>query len=229
MNLETIKINKTLIKDIFIESWRGKTIDRIFLNSSLRSIELSGDILDLGSGSKKNSYHRFIKYKKPYTIKFTDLYKNTDDPDIIKLDLETSFTIADASFEAITCFNVLEHIYNHQSLVNESSRVLKNNGLFVGSVPFLVNYHGDPNDYWRYTWQSLENIFVKANMSSEKIIVLATGPLMASFLQIEFMIPKFIKPFFILWDLYLDSILVKWKKFLKHKHVLGYLFVFKKN
>lgn len=228
MKLESIKINKILVKDIIVESLKGKTIDRIFLNSSLRYIELSDDILDLGSGSSKSSYHRFIKYKKPYNINFTDLYKNVDDPNIIELDLEKEFSIENEKYSAITCFNVLEHVYNHKNLISESARILKKDGLFVGSVPFLVNYHADPNDYWRYTWQSLEKIFMEAGMKPVKIIVLATGPIMAGYLQIEFIIPKFLKPLFIFSNIWLDKMLVKWKKFLKHKHVLGYLFIFEK-
>ena len=86
MKLSSIKINKSLLKDILVETWRGKNMDRLLLNNALRSIELSGDILDLGSGGTKASYHRFIKFIKSYKITHTDLYKNIDQPDILKID-----------------------------------------------------------------------------------------------------------------------------------------------
>ena len=161
MKLSSIKINKSLLKDILVETWRGKNMDRLLFNNALRSIELSGDILDLGSGGTKASYHRFIKFIKSYKITHTDLYKNIDQPDILKINLEEKFNINNNNFDAVMCFNVLEHIYNYQNVIAETHRILKPGGIFVGSVPFLINYHADPNDYWRYTWQALEKIFVE--------------------------------------------------------------------
>lgn len=228
MNLEGIQVDTRLLKDIWIETWRGKTLDRILLNYYLRRVELSGDILDLGSSSKQASYNRFIKYKEPYKIKYTDLYKNTDDPEIINLDLEKEFPIAENSFDNITCFNVLEHIYDYDNLISESYKVLKPEAKFIGSVPFLVNYHADPNDYWRYTWQTLERIFVSNGFKVSKIIVLSFGPLSAGFSQIEFMFPKIVKVFILYINIFLDNIIVKFKKFLKFKHPLGYVFIFTK-
>ena len=228
MEFKNIKITKRLLKDIWLETLRGKTIDRILVNYVLRSIKVSGHILDLGSSDKIASYHRFINYQKPYDIQYTDLYKRTDRPDIITLDLERKFPLKDEQFDAITCFNVLEHIYDYQNLISEAHRILKDQGILLGSVPFLVNYHADPNDYWRYTWQALEKVFKDNHFQIEKFFSISFGPFTAGFLQIDAVIPKIIKPFFHYFNLFLDRIILKYKSKFKDKYVLGYLFVLKK-
>ncbi|WP_421902056.1 class I SAM-dependent methyltransferase [Maridesulfovibrio sp.] len=50
-------------------------------------------------------------------------------------DLETPLPYADGSFDVAVCFEVLEHIVNQQQLVSEIFRVLKDDGIFVISVP----------------------------------------------------------------------------------------------
>ena len=117
----------------------------------MRQIKLDGDILDLGSGGTKGSYHRFIAYQEPYKIKYTDLYKNTDNPDTIILDLEKEFPIKENSFDNITCFNVLEHIYNHHNLIGESYRVLKHGAY---AILFWPPYFG----WYKLTSLVLEKI-----------------------------------------------------------------------
>ncbi len=229
MKISKIKFNLRLIKDILIESWRGKSIYRIMLNNSIkRYSNITGEILDLGSGDGKNSYYRFINFKKPYKIKYTDLYKNSDDPNFMKQDLEKKFSLDNDIFDSIICFNVLEHIYNHNNLVSESFRVLKKDGKMIGGVPFLLNYHADPNDYWRYTWQALEKIAHKHSFKVEKIVSLGSGPFVASWMQTELVWPKFIKPFFILFLLFLDYIILKLRPKIIYKYPLGYFFIFSK-
>ncbi len=228
MELRSISNNLGLWKDIWRESIKGKTVDRILLNHGLRQIKLSGEVLDLGSGGKAGSYHRFIDYQKPYHVYCTDLYRRPDSQDIIELDLEKKFDLPEAQYDAVTCFNVLEHIYDHHNLIAESTRVLKPGGKFIGSVPFLVGYHADPNDYWRYTHQSLERLFNQHGLQVEKMFVLAFGPLTAAWIQWEFVWPGFLKPIFLFFIINIDIWLIKWKKFLQHKFVLGYLFVARK-
>lgn len=57
------------------------------------------------------------------------------------------------SFDVIVCSEVLEHVYDYRSLLEESLRVLKPQGLLLATVPFMYPQHPDPMDYFRYTEQ----------------------------------------------------------------------------
>ncbi len=55
-----------------------------------------------------------------------------------------SMPVADASFDMVTCVNVLQHVADTQSLVSEARRALVAGGLFAAAVPF----HGRVQGAW---------------------------------------------------------------------------------
>ena len=65
---------------------------------------------------------------------------------------------ADASFDAVLCFEVLEHVQRPEQAVAEIARVLRPNGVLVGSTPFLLGIHDAPLDYRRFTRFGLERL-----------------------------------------------------------------------
>lgn len=221
-----IAISLSLVREIFIESFRGKTLARILLNHELSKIEVGGKILDLGSSKESASYNRFLKYREPYTVTRTDFY--SDGPGMVRLDLEKPFSLSDASFDTMTCFNVLEHIYNYCNVIAESYRVLKPGGVFVGSTPFLVNFHADPHDYFRYTHEALENMFVEAGFSCEKMISLSFGPLSVAAFFLTRITPSFLNFLFFIPAILLDALIIKVKPIQRGRYPLGYVYIFKK-
>src|SRR6185369_633287 len=50
------------------------------------------------------------------------------------------------SFDAITCFEAIEHIDNHDALLDEVKRLLKPDGLFIVSTPNKAIYHDEARD-----------------------------------------------------------------------------------
>lgn len=150
------------------------------LYKEIRKLNLSGLILDLG-GSRKSGYHELIGGSHNVTVVNTDemTIDKTGGLDL-KFDLEKPFPLADCSFDAVTAFNVLEHIFNYKGLLEESWRVLKPKGLMVIGVPFLIYVHPSPRDYWRYTEETLRNILQSAGYSEIKVIAIGSGPFIAS-------------------------------------------------
>lgn len=218
-----MKLMGTLIR----ETWHGKTIGRTLMNAALGDMALSGAILDLGSSTEQASYHRFLHYQEPYTLMYTDWYKSGGN--IIKLDLERLFPIDSDIFDSITCFNVLEHVYDSGNLIRESYRILKLGGTFIGGVPFLVNYHPDPHDYFRYTHETINRAFTNAGFVLEKMTSLGFGSFTAS-LDISFHVfPKFIRPFVACVAIFLDALILKWRSSQRLRYPLGYVFVYKKH
>jgi ubiquinone/menaquinone biosynthesis C-methylase UbiE len=58
--------------------------------------------------------------------------------------------LLDASFDVITCFEVLEHVTEPEKIVSEASRVLSPDGLFISSTPDIENYNSvlfEPNPF----------------------------------------------------------------------------------
>jgi SAM-dependent methyltransferase len=57
----------------------------------------------------------------------------------------------DASFEAVVCAELLEHVPRPPAVLAEIQRVLTGGGTLLLCAPFLYPIHGDPGDYGRYT------------------------------------------------------------------------------
>ncbi len=222
-----VKISWLLLNRIFIESRRGKTLARILLNHALSDVRLSSAILDFGSSSESASYNRFLKYEKPYQVTRTDLYR--DGPGMVKLDLEKPFPLPGNSFDHITCFNVLEHIYSYRNCIGEAYRVLKSGGTFVGGTPFLVSYHSDPHDYFRYTHEGIEKIFTEIGFVCEQIISLGFGPLTVAAEFFTRTTPNFLNFVFTIPAVLLDSLILRLKPKHRGRYALGYMYVFKKS
>ncbi len=96
------------------------------------------------------------------------------EPDF-RFNFEEKFPIKSDSYDGILCLNVLEHIFNYENVVNESFRILKIGGVFIGSTPFIFNVHECPDDYFRYTKKALEKIFKNAGFCEIKVEEIGTG------------------------------------------------------
>jgi SAM-dependent methyltransferase len=57
----------------------------------------------------------------------------------------------DASFDAVVCQAVLEHVLDPSRVVDEIHRVLAAEGLVYSEVPFMYPVHGAPYDFTRFT------------------------------------------------------------------------------
>lgn len=107
-------------------------------------------------------------------------------------DLESIDSISDGAAGCIITLSVLEHIRQPERALREINRVLRPNGVFVASVPFLWPYHGKSDrltlecfdssvvprgdamhsaypDYWRFTHECLLRILIDAGFSKIQI------------------------------------------------------------
>ena len=118
-------------------------------------------ILDFGGGE--------APYKK-YLSDNNDLYI------VLEVDIDSHFVnkrlnehlyvigdghddmFCDNSFDLILMFEVLEHLRNPFTIIENCSRWLRPNGLLVISVPQYWHIHGWPNDYFRYTISGVKHL-----------------------------------------------------------------------
>lgn len=69
-----------------------------------------------------------------------------------------------AVFDAVTIFDVMEHLPDPQACMDEIGRVLKPGGDVLIHVPFLYPLHDQPFDYWRFTEHGMREIALKSGL-----------------------------------------------------------------
>ncbi len=161
----------------------GQSLLRIAMNRSFETIALSGAVVDVGGGREPDYYDYFDT---------RDVQSITPvDGSISGIDFERDrLPFSDASVDTVVCANVLEHIYEYRHLVSEMKRILREGGMLAGFVPFLMQYHPDPLDYFRYTSTALERIFAAAGFADIRIKAVGGGPFAANFNNLVFSLPR---------------------------------------
>lgn len=227
IQLERVRLSGDLLKTIFLETMRGKSLGRILRDYTFSEIELSGNVLDLGSGSDSPSYKPFMRYKEPFSITYSDYHRGGEN--LVKINLEEPFEIEPDSYDFVTCFNVLEHIYNYKNIIRESCRILKRGGKFIGSTPFLHIFHASPYDYFRYTHQALIRMFEEDNFTCERMVYLGLGPFSLAISHWVTILPTVTRAIFVFPAICLDVLLSKFTKTPVMNYTLSYFYVFRKN
>lgn len=167
----------------------ASTLDIYNVRSSiLRALKevlpyLKGELLDVGCG--KMPYRSYVlsnsSVKKYVGIDLANAlsYDKEIKPDIIWDG--TSMPIDDETYDCSIATEVLEHVFSPLSLLKEIHRVLKKEGLFFFTVPFLWPLHEVPHDAYRYTPWALEKILKQVGF--ENIQIHALGGWHASLAQ----------------------------------------------
>lgn len=164
------------------------TLLRLAEHQALDGLILDGSILDLG-GDTRSDYRALIKGAHTFTT------VNLDDktkPDISH-DLEQPLPVADASYDHVLLINVLEHIFNYRQLLAEAVRVVKPGGTVVIVVPFLFPIHPSPNDYWRFTAETLRKECALVGLTVEKLTPLGSGVFAARYLLLDRLMPALLR------------------------------------
>ncbi|TDW47144.1 methyltransferase family protein [Flavobacterium sp. 270] len=152
-------------------------LDRFYIRTSIFNAIInvipffSGKLLDVGCG------------KMPYK---EHILKNSEVKDYVGLDIENALiydqeikpdftwkgTVMPFEKEIFDCAfatEVLEHCPEPEIILNEINRVLKPNGIFFFTVPFLWNLHEVPHDEYRYTPFSLERHLINSGFKNIRI------------------------------------------------------------
>lgn len=149
---------------------RSKSFLRREEYKQLSQLSIDGSILDVG-GSKKSGYHELIKGKHTFTVGNIDESYGLD----VVFDAQEPWPFPDHSYNAVLFINLLEHLYNYETAISEARRVLHPEGRVVGVVPFMLNIHGTPGDYFRFTRFTLEKLLEEHGFSDIQVHELGTG------------------------------------------------------
>lgn len=104
-------------------------------------------LLDVGAGSG----HYRDAFSKQFYLAIDRGYEQKDLAGLSTVADIHAIPFARNSIDAAICLEVLEHVMDPDSVLEEIFRVLKPGGLAMISTPFCVGVHMQPYDYFRYT------------------------------------------------------------------------------
>lgn len=82
----------------------------------------------------------------------------------------------DESIDLVICESVIEHVTEPEKVFQEIKRVLAPGGYAYISIPFMYPFHASPNDFTRFTRNSLRNYFKSYDIKEEGM---RAGPMSA--------------------------------------------------
>lgn len=198
------------------------SILRVLQILEVRKLSIQGSVLDVGGRRTSNNVTNYILYQN--NVIYLD--KFSDDKRDLKVDLEKLNPRPDYQFDNVFLINVLEHIYNFNNCLNNCYSFLRKGGNFFGSTPFMFRIHSSPNDFFRFTEQSLRRSLESAGFINIKISVLDGGIFICFYNSLSIITQKI--PLFnniLLFFLkFLDKIVFIFSKKNKEIYPVGYFF-----
>ncbi|QNR85309.1 class I SAM-dependent methyltransferase [Pedobacter riviphilus] len=117
-----------------------------------------GKLLDIGCGNKP--YEKQLKGKiTSYTG--VDIIQSSDNK-VDYLCQANAIPFQNSLYDIVISTQTIEHVEDHQGLVNEAFRLLKPNGIFILSGPLYWPLHEEPYDFFRFTKYGFQYILQKA-------------------------------------------------------------------
>lgn len=141
-----------------MHNWLALKINNETLNKHLEHI--TGVVYDLGCGKRPYEKDILTVATKYIGIDWSCTQHGMH-ADIIA-DLNRALPVENEVADTIVSFQVLEHLYEPQIVLNESHRILKSKGTVLLTVPFQWWIHEAPHDFFRYTPYGLVYLFENA-------------------------------------------------------------------
>ena len=145
------KIKEAKLNDYYINNYKD------FRDRILNEIKIEDEILDIGMAMRDK--HKNIKSKLLETLDVNDF---GDYPDII-CDICSNIEGLEKKYDKIICLAILEHVYDPFKAVYNLKKMLKDDGIIYGYVPYLYYYHAPKSlkfqDYFRFSKDALAYLF----------------------------------------------------------------------
>jgi SAM-dependent methyltransferase len=109
---------------------------------------LTGDVLDVGCGNKP--YCARVPAGRYIGLDIDNAFTRKVGAADVFYD-GGAFPLPDASFDAVLCSQVLEHVFRPEDFLAEIRRVLRPGGRLLLAVPFMWDEHEQPQDFGRYS------------------------------------------------------------------------------
>ncbi len=132
---------------------------------------IKGPVLEIGS--KFYSPNTSMDYRgllPDMTYVGTDMEpgENVDKVIDFTSDFELISAQVGSNFNTIICCSVMEHVKDIYLFAANVSKVLNKGGVLLISVPFTWEYHGYPDDYWRFTPSAIKFLYPELDFSAHE-------------------------------------------------------------
>jgi len=197
---------------------RHKQIARKFVNE-IKKIKGKIIVLSIGNGTGGIVFEQLKKLDN-VTLVETDIFISSGRQFVSDIH---ALPIASKSVDVILVEGVLEHVINPDRAVSEIRRALKDRGLLLCTLPFVLGVHTHTADYQRYSrlglisllryfelieCEPVEGAFTAlAYQLSYANIIVATSIFKGKLGEIAFTVAKYFGNYFIFWLKYLDPLM----------------------
>lgn len=142
----------TLEEELYEKIWKRKEPEAASevergsrADVALKLLEKGDKLLDVGCGDGIVGYFAKNNYKQTYGVDISDIaLKIAEGRGIITRKINANndaLPFEDNYFDAVTCLDVIEHVFEPADLINEISRVLKKEGILIISTPNIRYWH----------------------------------------------------------------------------------------
>jgi len=129
------------------------------------------------------------EFLEPYVVKGSGIYTTLDiekkhSPEVLGDVREVEKFFSPRTFDAVIALEVLEHVSDPELAINGIFKILKNQGVFIFSTPWIIPIHDRPSDYYRFTPVALRmlckefqnvKIFARGNYYDSVVVLLLRG------------------------------------------------------
>lgn len=131
-------------------------------------IRVNANVLDIGCGNKPYAEYilKITKNLSPQSYIGCDVVQSSEQKVDILCDA-TNIPLNSDSFDVVLCAQVLEHVFDHKALISEAYRLLKDDGIFIVSAPFIWEHHEEPFDFYRFTRFGFQKLLLDSGFKIE--------------------------------------------------------------
>jgi len=140
-----------------------------FIKCCFNELGSKDKLLDLGCGVKPFQTIYNEKVKSCIGVEVESTLHDQSNVDFFYDGVNLPFK--DNEFDVVLSAEVMEHVPDPEKFLSEIYRVLRDDGVAIITVPFLVPLHEQPLDYYRYTEYSLRDLVKNTNFSMEYLEV----------------------------------------------------------
>lgn len=146
----------------------------LYLSVKKFSPQFKGDLIDIGCGSKP--YRELFVCNSYLGLDIENPGHSHVNSDVdIFFDGKT-LPFSNESKDGVLCFEVFEHVFELENLLQEINRVLKPGAKLLITTPLIFGEHEAPSDFGRYTFYGLEYLLLKKGFKIEQSIKTVNGP-----------------------------------------------------
>jgi SAM-dependent methyltransferase len=133
----------------------GDINQRLYLQQRIPNV--SGAVLEVGSKDYGSTTSLRDVYVGAEYVGI-DMEEGTGVDAIVDL-TEGTGTLPKGYFDLAICCSVLEHVRRPWVFSDHLASLVKPGGHLYISAPWVWRYHAYPDDYWRFSWRGIEELF----------------------------------------------------------------------